>query len=71
MLRLLDEQNRDGDLDVVLHMSLEGSGVGLDTTEACAWGVTIDGVYFFGCDALWVVQAQDGPNPGKGKGPKK
>ena len=52
-------------------MSLEGSGVGLDTTEACAWGVTIDGVYFFGCDALWVVQAQDGPNPGKGKGPKK
>ena len=67
----LDEQTRDGDLDVVVHMSLEGSGVGLDTTETCAWGVTIDGLYFFGCDALRVVQSQDGPNPGKGNGPKK
>ena len=68
----LDEETRDGDLDVVVHMSLKDSGVGLDTTGApCAWGVTIDGIYFFGCDALRIVQSQDGPNPGKGKGPKK
>lgn len=65
--RELDETTQDGDTDAVLHFSMEGSGVDPDTTETCVWGVTTDGVYFTGCDALRVVQSQDEPNPGKGK----
>ncbi|MFQ5933553.1 MAG: PKD domain-containing protein, partial [Dehalococcoidia bacterium] len=53
---LSDESTKDGDNDVVLHMTLADSGIGLATTDACVWGETTGGVFFAGCDALRVVK---------------
>jgi hypothetical protein len=51
----LDDRTMDGDLDMVLLFSIDGSGIVDDTTEACVLGSYLDGgnvFTFLGCDVV-------------------
>jgi len=54
----LDEQTRDGDLDMVLQFRVEGSGLTSSSTEGCVGGTYLDAGgaphRFFGCDSVKV-----------------
>lgn len=47
-----EDVDGDGDLDLMLHFSTQGSGVSKGDTELCLEGLTIDGVPVAGCDAI-------------------
>jgi hypothetical protein len=55
----MDDRTRDGDLDMALLFHIPGSGIGVDTVEACVFGSYLgedNNVYsFFGCDVV-VIQ---------------
>jgi len=54
----LDEQTRDGDLDLVLHFRTQETGLLPADTEACVKGTYTDltGTHaFFGCDSIRIV----------------
>ena len=61
----LDEATRDGDEDMVLHFETQETGIGVDTTEACAKGEWSDGGHtykFFGCDSVRIPPGGDKPD---------
>ena len=47
-----EDVDGDGNLDLMLHFSTQGSGVSKDDTELCLEGLTVDGVPMAGCDAI-------------------
>ena len=47
-----EDVDGDGDLDLMLHFSTQGSGVSKGDTELCLEGLTVDGVPVAGCDAI-------------------
>ena len=63
----LDEETKDGDLDIKLHFEIPGSGIEASTTEACEAGAYTDGDgtmrQFFGCDFVSTVPPANGGPP--------
>jgi uncharacterized repeat protein (TIGR01451 family) len=54
----LDENTKDGDLDMVLHFKAGAAGLTSSTTNACVWGTFTRGgttFLFFGCDSINIV----------------
>ena len=48
----LEDVDRDGDRDLVLHYLVSETGIDLGDGRACLKGRTLDGVGVFGCDAV-------------------
>ncbi|MFN2398851.1 MAG: hypothetical protein ABR543_09480 [Gemmatimonadaceae bacterium] len=48
----VDDVDRDGDLDMVLHFATQATGIALGDTQACLTGQTTAGVPFKGCDSI-------------------
>jgi hypothetical protein len=48
----LEDVDRDGDLDVLLHYEPNQTGIDLGDTNACLIGSTKSGVGVYGCDTI-------------------
>ncbi|MGH3713674.1 MAG: hypothetical protein ACRDT4_09480 [Micromonosporaceae bacterium] len=53
----IDDVDRDGDLDLLLHYDLGQTGFDSDDTRGCLEGRTADGTRIYGCDAVSVKNA--------------
>lgn len=55
----MDDKTKDGDLDMVLHFNVPGSGIDQQSVEACLVGTYLgpdDGLFtFFGCDVVQII----------------
>ena len=51
----VEDVDRDGDLDMVLHFKCQETGIEPDAEEACLQGTTYDGQDIQGCDSVRIV----------------
>lgn len=57
----IEDVDKDGDKDLVLHFNMQETGIKAGDTEACLTGKTIDGKNIKGCDAIVTVPSKDKP----------
>ena len=50
----IEDVNRDGVPDLLLHFSVAATGIDLNDTSACVIGRTFDGVGIYGCDVITI-----------------
>jgi hypothetical protein len=50
----VEDVDRDGDLDLIVHFEIAGTGIDRGDTNACLTGTTTDGIAVTGCDAIVV-----------------
>ena len=54
----IQDVDKDGDLDLVLHYEAGQTGIDLGDTQACLTGRTFDGMAIRGCDSIKVLPAK-------------
>jgi predicted nucleotidyltransferase len=48
----LQDVDRDGDVDLLLHYETQETGIDAGDTKACLTGLTSGGIHVYGCDAI-------------------